>query len=425
MAKQGPPCAIDLFCVKPLDAAALLEAARACENRILTVETIIRRGLGDAVMEAVGTANVAVHRSRARDPAQAARPSSCSSGSGSAAARSSRRSRNPRRLSRASALADARTRLSMLPSMPAAARPTSTLVLLVRHGVTPTTGRCCRAARGLHLSEDGRTQAEGLVRRLAPDEAAAIYSSPLERARETAAPLAKARGMAVRVEPGLLECDFGAWTGGSLKRLAKKPEWRIVQAHPSGFRFPGGESFLEMQTRASDAVAVASAIARRNRGRSHARPIKAVVTQALGGTSIISAVMIAPASVTAVAFRAEGTTVLTVNSMDGDLVAGGALGERVLRPRRARSLHRRRPGCAGERVFYIQGRQDRRGPSEREGAALRAHPGATVSDRRVEVEGRAQPSARQRREVAVHRVHGSTVVPSARKATGVPTPARS
>jgi probable phosphoglycerate mutase len=210
--------------------------------------------------------------------------------------------------------------------MPAAARPTSTLVLLVRHGVTPTTGRVLPGrARGLHLSEDGRKQAEGLVRRLAPlTKLAAIYSSPLERARETAAPLAKARGMAVRVEPGLLECDVGAWTGGSLKRLAKRPEWRVVQAHPSGFRFPGGESFLEMQARASDTV---RRLAERHRGGaivavSHADPIKAVITQALGAhLDHFQRLVIAPASVTAVAFRAEGTTVLTVNSMDGDLAS--------------------------------------------------------------------------------------------------------
>src|SRR3989442_4563676 len=206
------------------------------------------------------------------------------------------------------------------------ARFASPLVLLVRHGVTPAPGRLLPGRRrGLHLSEEGRRQAEALAVRLAAvPKLAAIYSSPLERARETAAPLAKARGMAVRVEPGMLECDFGAWTGGSLRRLAKKPEWRVVQAHPSGFRFPGGESFLEMQTRTSDTV---RRLAERHRGGaivavSHADPIKAVVTQALGAhLDHFQRLMIAPASVTAVAFRAEGTTVLTVNSIDGDLAS--------------------------------------------------------------------------------------------------------
>jgi probable phosphoglycerate mutase len=78
----------------------------------------------------------------------------------------------------------------------------------------------------------------------------AIYSSPLERTRETAAPIARARRRAVRIERGLLECDFGDWTGKKLSDLVKKPEWGTVQRHPTAFRFPGGESFLEVQDRA-------------------------------------------------------------------------------------------------------------------------------------------------------------------------------
>src|SRR5438094_390762 len=137
------------------------------------------------------------------------------------------------------------------------ARFASTLVLLVRHGVTPTTGRLLPGRRrGLHLSEEGRRQAEALAVRLAAvPKLAAIYSSPLERARETVAPLAKARGLAVRVEPGLLESDLGAWTGLSLRRAAKRPEWAVVQRHASAFRFPGGASFVEMQARMVRALA--------------------------------------------------------------------------------------------------------------------------------------------------------------------------
>src|SRR2546427_7051999 len=126
------------------------------------------------------------------------------------------------------------------------ARFASTLVLLVRHGVTPTTGRLLPGRRrGLHLSEEGRRQAEALAVRLAAvPKLAAIYSSPLERARETVAPLAKARGLAVRVEPGLLESDLGAWTGLSLRRAAKRPEWAVVPRAAGGFRFPGGPSVV-------------------------------------------------------------------------------------------------------------------------------------------------------------------------------------
>src|SRR2546428_13249542 len=137
------------------------------------------------------------------------------------------------------------------------ARFASTLVLLVRHGVTPTTGRLLPGRRGgLHVSEEGRRQAEALAVRLAAvPKIAAIYSSPLERARETVAPLAKARGLAVRVERGLLESDLGAWTGLSLRRAAKRPEWAVVQRHASAFRFPGGESFVGVQAGLGSRVA--------------------------------------------------------------------------------------------------------------------------------------------------------------------------
>ena len=204
------------------------------------------------------------------------------------------------------------------------ARPTTTVVLLVRHGVTPTTGRMLPGrSRGLHLSDEGRRQAEALAVRLAAvPKIAAIYSSPLERARETVAPLAAARGMAVRVEPGLLESDVGAWTGISLKRAAKRPEWAIVQRHASAFRFPGGESFVEMQARMASTIA---RLVERHRGHtivaaSHADPLKTLVAHALGTPlDLFQRIMIAPASITAIAYRPEGVSVLTMNAMDGDL----------------------------------------------------------------------------------------------------------
>jgi probable phosphoglycerate mutase len=206
------------------------------------------------------------------------------------------------------------------------ARFASTLVLLVRHGMTPTTGRILPGrSRGLHLSDEGRRQAEALASRLASlPRIAAIYASPLERARETAAPLARARGLAVRVERGLLECELGAWTGWSIKRAARRPEWAVIQRHPSGFRFPGGESFVEIQARMTAAV---ERLVARHPGRtivavSHADPIKTLVAHALGTPlDLFQRIVINPASVTAIAYRPGGLGVLTVNAMDGDLAS--------------------------------------------------------------------------------------------------------
>ena len=129
--------------------------------------------------------------------------------------------------------------------------PDATLVLFVRHGQTPTTGKLLPGrAPGLHLSDAGRRQAEEAAERLKVlKRVDAVYASPLERARETAAPISQAVGLRTAIDKGLLECDFGDWTGAELKKLMKLPEWSTVQRAPSTFRFPNGESFTEMQTR--------------------------------------------------------------------------------------------------------------------------------------------------------------------------------
>src|SRR3954447_21830310 len=99
--------------------------------------------------------------------------------------------------------------------------PKPTMILLVRHGQTPTTGKLLPGrAPGLHLADAGREQAERAAGRIAErDKADAIYAAPLERARETAAPIAKARGLRTHIDRGLLECDFGEWTGAELSKL--------------------------------------------------------------------------------------------------------------------------------------------------------------------------------------------------------------
>lgn len=199
-----------------------------------------------------------------------------------------------------------------------------TLVLLVRHGTTPTTGKVLPGrARGLHLSDRGREQAERAAERIGElGKVQAVYASPLERARETAAPIGRAVHKPVRIERGLLECDFGQWTGASLKRLMKKPEWSTVQRTPSAFRFPDGESFVEMQTRIVDAV---DTIRRRHPGKtvvcvSHADPIKAYVAYAMGTPlDLFQRIVISTCSITALLVGDGAPIVLTVNSTGASL----------------------------------------------------------------------------------------------------------
>ena len=211
----------------------------------------------------------------------------------------------------------------------ATAPPPPTLVLFVRHGQTPTTGKVLPGrAAGLHLAEKGERQAEAVAERIAAlqngdRKIAAVYASPLERTQQTAAPIARALGLRVRRNQGLLEADFGEWTGAELKKLYKKAEWRTVQRNPSGFRFPGGESFIEMQTRICGAV---DRLRAAHPGQtivavSHADPIKAAVAHAMGThLDLFQRIVVSPCSVSAVLYGLDGPVVLAVNST-GDLAS--------------------------------------------------------------------------------------------------------
>jgi probable phosphoglycerate mutase len=207
----------------------------------------------------------------------------------------------------------------------AAARPRPTVILLVRHGQTPTTGKLLPGrAPGLHLSEVGQAQAAAVGERLGKvKKIDAIYASPLERTKETAGAIAKALGMKVTLDMGLLEADIGDWTGQELKVISKLPEWKAVHSYPSGFRFPGGESFVEMQSRTVSAL---DRLRRAHPGQtivavSHADTIKAAVAHALGThLDLFQRIVISPCSVTSIAYGDGGPTVLSVNSV-GDAPA--------------------------------------------------------------------------------------------------------
>jgi len=199
-----------------------------------------------------------------------------------------------------------------------------TVVLLVRHGQTPTTGKLLPGrAPGLHLAEAGVQQAQRAAERIAQlPKVDAIYASPLERARETAAPIAAARGLKVQIDKGLLECEFGDWTGAELKALMKLPEWATVQRAPSTFTFPGGESFTSMQLRIVGAL---DRIRAAHPGGtvvcvSHADPIKAAVAHAMGThIDLFQRIVISTCSISAVAYGMGAPVVLTVNSTGGSL----------------------------------------------------------------------------------------------------------
>lgn len=205
--------------------------------------------------------------------------------------------------------------------------PKQTTVLLVRHGQTATTGEVLPGrAPGLDLADEGVAQAEATANRIAKlDSVAAVYASPLERTRATAKPIAKALKLRVRQSRGLIECDFGTWTGKKLSELYKKPEWQQVQRYPSGFRFPNGESFAQMQSRALHAVhqLVAAHPNETIVAVSHADVIKAIVASATGThLDLFQRIVVSPCSITVIRYTSQGPIVLTVNSTGDALTTG-------------------------------------------------------------------------------------------------------
>ncbi len=203
----------------------------------------------------------------------------------------------------------------------------TTYVLFVRHGMTPTTGKVLPGrAPGLHLTEAGRAEAAELGRRLGDlGRVRALYSSPIERAVETADEISRGVGVPVEIEPGLIECDFGVWTGAGLHALRSKREWRVVLNHPSGFRFPGGESFVELQARV---LAVVERLMTRHRGEvvvavSHADPIKVALGNALGSPlDFFQRIVVGPCSTSIVAYRDGQPWVLATNTFDDPALVG-------------------------------------------------------------------------------------------------------
>ena len=171
----------------------------------------------------------------------------------------------------------------------------------------------------MHLSEKGRSQADAAAERIAAlrRPPVAVYASPLERAMETARPIASRLGLRVMSERGLVECDYGSWTGEQLSELRRLREWRTVQQLPSAFRFPGGESFVEMQARVTATI---DRLSENHRGQSfvavsHADAIKAVVAAtAAVPLDLFQRLVVSPCSITAVIRDGAGYRVLCVNS---------------------------------------------------------------------------------------------------------------
>lgn len=182
-----------------------------------------------------------------------------------------------------------------------------TTLLLIRHGQNDFVNKHRLAGwlPGVHLNELGRAQAEALGQSLGKVKLEAVYSSPLERAVETAQPIAQAHRMTIVQRPALGELKIGKWEGRSLRSLRTLKAWRLVQSAPSLARFPGGESFAEAQARM--VAELAALIAEHTSKKaviacvSHADMIKLAVAHFVGlPLDLFQRLVVDPASVSAV-----------------------------------------------------------------------------------------------------------------------------
>ncbi|RME86642.1 MAG: phosphoglycerate mutase [Anaerolineae bacterium] len=193
------------------------------------------------------------------------------------------------------------------------------LLFLIRHGENDYTHKGKLAGRlpGVHLNARGREQAAALAETLGVLPLKAVYASPLERAIETAQPLAEARRLEVTVLPELLEIDVGRWQGRTLKSLRRTKAWRMVQEAPSRAGFPEGETFHQAQARV---VAALEDILARHRPKDalavffHADPIKLAVAHYIGlPLDFFQRLHVETGSVTALAVGERGVRLLWLN----------------------------------------------------------------------------------------------------------------
>jgi len=197
-------------------------------------------------------------------------------------------------------------------------------LLLVRHGLTSMTGPVLAGwTPGVHLNDRGKEQAAGLGERLREVPLATIVTSPLERCQETAAAIAAGRDVAPTTDERLGECRYGDWTGQELKKLAKDPLWKVVQAHPSAAAFPGGEALRDTQSRAVGAVREHNAAVGDDAtwlAVSHGDVIKAIVADALGvHLDMFQRIQIDPCSLTVIRYTTLRPFVVRLNDVGGSV----------------------------------------------------------------------------------------------------------
>jgi probable phosphomutase (TIGR03848 family) len=193
-----------------------------------------------------------------------------------------------------------------------------TALFLIRHAANDFVkeGKMAGWLPDVHLNDEGRQQAEQMAARMDKIVLDAIYSSPLERAVETAEYLARPRGLEIQRRESLGEIRISAWEGQKIEDLNKTDEWRMFQVYPSGAPLPGGENGRQMQMRAVGEVE--SICAAHPQGSvavvSHADTVKAIVAHYAGiHLDLFQRLVVSPASVTVLWLGPWGPRVVRLN----------------------------------------------------------------------------------------------------------------
>ncbi|SCZ60307.1 histidine phosphatase family protein [Thiohalomonas denitrificans] len=125
-----------------------------------------------------------------------------------------------------------------------------TRFVFIRHGETEAVGKTLTGrAPGVRLTERGFDQVRTLAGQLKFQRLDRLVTSPMERARQTAAAITEVHGTAMEIDEALLEVDFGEWGGCSFAEMEDDPLWRRYHEFRGGIRIPGGEMALEIQAR--------------------------------------------------------------------------------------------------------------------------------------------------------------------------------
>jgi probable phosphomutase (TIGR03848 family) len=192
-----------------------------------------------------------------------------------------------------------------------------TKFLLIRHATTDAVGKKLSGrTAGVHLNEAGKMQAQNLAQRLANTPITAIYSSPLERALETAEPIATSHYLKTIIRNDFLEIDFGEWTNASFETLQHEKQFQLFNSFRSVTRIPNGELMLEAQARI---VAGMQRLCTQHHDEtiaivSHADLIKAAITYYAGiSLDLFQRIEISPASVSIVEVYEETARITLVN----------------------------------------------------------------------------------------------------------------